>query len=72
MSTDDESMTPAEIALVGHLTVLREVPASPPTLTERVVRAARWQRGVRTPLLALAQLATAAADAVRMLVGGRS
>jgi hypothetical protein len=65
-----EEMTPAERRLLGHLTLLQDAPASPPSLTEHIVRTARWQQTVRSPLLALAHLTAAAADAVRLIFGG--
>lgn len=72
MSTEDdpEEMTPAERQLARHLTLLEDVPEPPSSLTQHVVRTARWQQAVRSPLLAIAHLATAAADAVRLLLSG--
>jgi hypothetical protein len=39
-------------------------------LAPRVVRAARWQRAVRTPLQAAGRLAAALVDGVAFVVGG--
>ena len=65
-------MTPAERKLAGHLTLLQETPDPPASLTERVLRTARWQQSVRSPLLALTHVMGTVADAFRLLLGGRS
>jgi hypothetical protein len=66
-----DPLTPAERRLGEHLALLREVPQSPSaTLAPRIVRSARWQLAVRAPLLAIAHLAAAVGDGVRVLIGG--
>ena len=74
MSAEDEhdAKTPTETALALHLELLRETPEPPTALTERVIRTARWQQAVRSPLLTIAHLTAAATDAVRLLLGGRA
>lgn len=67
-----EPMSPAERQLARHLELLKAVPDPPPFLTEHVVRTARWQRAVRSPLLTLAHFTSTAAEAIRVLFGGRS
>jgi hypothetical protein len=68
-----EALTPAEERLRQHLRLLREdtdqVDAS---LTERVVRAARWQRALRTPLRLAGVLAAALGEGIVVLLGGRA
>ena len=65
-------MSLAEDRLQEHLAVVRDDPPEPSTaLTVRVVRAARWQRVVRGPLVLAAQLAAAVADGVSLLLGRR-
>ncbi len=71
-----EALTPAERGLHEHLEVLRlDAPPPPSSMVAQVVRAARWQRAVRRPLLAVGALAAAVLDGVRLLFGsptGRS
>ena len=67
---EPESLTPAERRLHEHLLLLRDTPAAPASLTERVLYTARWQQTLRSPLLAVAHLAAAAADGIRLLLGG--
>jgi hypothetical protein len=70
---EPEELTPAERRLSHHLMLLRDATDPPSSLTARVVHSARWQQAVRPPLLAVAHIAAAAADAVRVLLrGGRS
>jgi hypothetical protein len=64
---ESEPLTPAEQRLDEHLALLRDAPQAPSTLTNHVVRTARWQRSVRSPLLAVAHIASAAVDAMRLL-----
>jgi hypothetical protein len=72
MSAEEpEQLTPAERRLGRHLALLHDLPDSPASLTQRVMRTARWQRAVRSPLLAVAHIASAAAETVRVLIGGR-
>lgn len=69
---DPQEITPAERQLARHLALLADGPASPSSLTERVIRTARWQQAIRPPLLAVAHLAASVTDALRVLLtGGR-
>lgn len=71
--TGSSPSDPAEARLDEHLGLLRAAPPEPSTaLTVRVVRAARWQRVVRGPLLLAAQLAAAVVDGLGVLMGRRS
>jgi hypothetical protein len=64
-----DELTAAERRVVEHLGALREEPPRPGrALAPRVVRTARWQRGVRAPLRAVAVLASAVADALGRLL----
>jgi len=68
-----EELTPAEKRLREHLDVLRANPPEPdPSLIERVGRAARWQRVVRTPLRAAGMLVAAVGEGVVVLLRGRA
>lgn len=74
--TDDgeprEDASPAEAGLRRHLGTLREDAPDPDrSLTEKVVRRARWQRAIRGPLRAAGVLAAAVADGIRGAVGAR-
>lgn len=69
-SEQPEELTPAERRLEEHLAVLRNAPEVPASIAAHVLRRARWQQAVRTPALAVAQLAAATLDAVRLLLGG--
>ena len=55
--------------------LLAEVRSSPvpeaPDLTDRVVRAARWQRGVRGVLMSVTALVTAVAEGIGAMLGVR-
>ena len=73
---DSTDLTAAERRLDQHLELLR---ASPPAATRelvpRVIRAVRWQRAIRDPLLLVGAVATAVAEAARFLLepaGGKS
>lgn len=72
MTTPDDPLPPVERRLDAHLELLRQHPPHAPAMfVERVLRAARWQRAVRQPLLALAQTSAAILDGLRILLGGR-
>ena len=71
-----DELTPAERRLIEHLELLR---ASPPTvapgLVLQVIRAVRWQRPVRDPLVLVGTVAAALAEGLSILFkppGGRS
>jgi hypothetical protein len=65
-----DPLSPAERRLGEHLALLRDVSESPPpTLTRRIVHAARWQRTLREPIVAIANLAAAVGEGIRMLIG---
>lgn len=66
---DPDYASPAEVRLSEHLTLLRnDPPRSDRALVVSVLRAARWQRAARGPLLALGRLATALASGIRALL----
>ncbi len=71
-----EALSPAERRLHHHLELLKaDAPPSPPSMVPKIVRAARWQRVARRPLLAIGALAAALGDGIRLLLGsptGRS
>lgn len=68
----DTALTPAEQRVVGLLGLLRPAEREPlPDLAPAVVRAARWQRAVRTVLRATGGLAGTVADEVGFLLGVR-
>lgn len=65
-------LSPPEQALSNHLALLRASPPQPDRgIVARIVRAARWQRMVRRPVMATAALAAAALDGLRLLFAGR-
>jgi type VI protein secretion system component VasF len=64
-----EELTAAERRLAQHLSLLRPGPAAPTSLTDRVVQTARWQQAIRSPLRAVASLAAAAGETIRLLLG---
>lgn len=67
-----EQLTPAEERLREHLRVMREDgPRPDPSLIDRVVRTARWQRTLRMPLRAAGALAAALGEGIVVLLGGR-
>jgi hypothetical protein len=69
----DEELTDAERALSTHMELLRaSPPASRPGIVARIVHTARWQRALRRPLNAVAAVAAAMLDSVRLLFSGRS
>ncbi len=74
MNSEEEpdEMTPAELKLARHLTLLQDQPEPPVSLAKDIVHTARWQQSVRNPLLALAHLVSATADGLRLLLRGRS
>jgi hypothetical protein len=67
---EQEQLTPVERRLEEHLAILRGTPAPPQHLTARVVHDARWQRSLRTPMLAFAHIAATVADTIRQLMRG--
>jgi len=68
-----EALSPAERRLHEHLELLRTEPlVAPAPLVARIVRAARWQRAIRRPLVAAGALAGAIVDGVRLLLGSRT
>ncbi len=78
MNADDGStdLSAAERRLDEHLELLR---ASPPDATlelvPQVIRAVRWQRAIRDPLLLVGAVAAAFAETARFLLesaGGQS
>lgn len=69
----DDPPTPAETRLSQLLEPLRDHPPRPdPGMALDVVRTARWQSAFRGALLAVSQLAVAAADVARLIVGRRA
>ena len=74
MSADPppDDLTPAERRVSEYLSALRvEAADAGRALPGAVVRTARWQRAVRTPLHAAGMLAVAVADGVRLVLGLR-
>ncbi|MFZ0091037.1 MAG: hypothetical protein WAL63_16135 [Solirubrobacteraceae bacterium] len=68
----DDDLSDAERALNSHLELLRVSPPAPAAgVIARIIHRARWQRLVRRPLVAVAAVAAAAVDAVRLLFAGR-
>ncbi|MFZ0092173.1 MAG: hypothetical protein WAL63_21920 [Solirubrobacteraceae bacterium] len=65
---DPEELTPAEHALREQLQVLQGDPPSA-TLTSGIIRAARWQRSLRRPVLAIGSVGGAIIDGIRLLFG---
>ena len=69
---EPEDAGAAERQLLAHLAVLREdAPRPSRELVLRVVRAARWQRALRGPLVAVGTLAAALTTGVAALLGIR-
>lgn len=69
----DPPPEPAEARLGDLLTTLREDPPEPGhALAVRVVRRARWQRGLRAALAVVTQFAGAAGGIGRLLLGKRA
>jgi len=70
--TPEPTPTPAEARLQDVLEPLRaEAPEPRAPLSPSVLRTLRWQVGVRGVLRAGGVLASAAADAVALVAGGR-
>ncbi|MDQ6776378.1 MAG: hypothetical protein M3071_09215 [Actinomycetota bacterium] len=70
---DPDYTTPAEVRLSEHLMLLRsDPPRSDRALVVVVLRAARWQRAAREPLLALGRLAAAVFNGIHGLVQTRA
>ncbi|MFZ0040605.1 MAG: hypothetical protein WAK93_04805 [Solirubrobacteraceae bacterium] len=70
-SGSDGELSPPERALNNHLELLRlSPPESRPGIVARIVRTARWQHAVRRPVLAIAAVAAAALDGIRLLFLG--
>jgi hypothetical protein len=68
----DDTLSVAEQALRRQLELLRDDPPTPSSaLSTRVVRAARWQRAVRRPLMTIGVLAGAVRDGVALLLVSR-
>ncbi len=68
-----EPLTPAERGLDRHLQLLRtDAPSPPAPMVANIVKAARWQRAVRRPLLVVGTLAATVSDAIRLLLGSPS
>ena len=65
-------LTPAEQRLLSLLLLLRgaEAPADP-AFARRVIGSVRWQRTLRDVLTAVSHLASAAAEGLAMLAGGK-
>lgn len=69
---DPEHASPAEERLGEHLALLRNSPPRyEPALVPSVLRAARWQRAVRGPLIALGRLTIALTSSIRGLFPDR-
>jgi len=69
---EQEQLTPVERRLEEHLAILRGAPEPPQSLTPQVLRQARWQRSLRTPMLAVAHVTAVVADTIRQLMRGSS
>ena len=68
-----DELSPAERRLGEHMELLRTEPPVPPApLVARIMHAARWQRAVRRPLVAIGALAGALIDGLRLLFRPRS
>jgi len=65
-----DELSPAERSLDRHLELLRADPPTPSTeLVARVIHAARWQRALRHPLLAVSAIAGVIRDGMLLLFG---
>ncbi len=72
-SPEEAGMTAPERGLAEHLALLRAEPPRPGSgLAARIVRRARWQRALRSPLHTVGMLAAALADGMRLLTGART
>ena len=70
---EEAGMPAPERGLAEHLALLRAEPPRPGSgLAARIVRRARWQRALRSPLRTVGMLAGALADGVRLLTGART
>ncbi len=70
---EEAGMPAPERGLAEHLALLRAEPPRPGSgLAARIVRRARWQRALRSPLRTVGMLAAALADGVRLLTGART
>jgi hypothetical protein len=69
---EQERLTPVERRLEEHLALLRGAPTPPSSLTGHVIRDARWQRSLRTPMLAVAHIVAMVADSLGQLMRGGS
>ncbi|MBA2568194.1 MAG: hypothetical protein H0V11_02490 [Actinobacteria bacterium] len=68
----DEPLTPAEQRLASLLALLRsDAVRSRPMFVAGIMKQVRWQRFVREVVEAVASFASALADGVAVLVGGR-
>jgi hypothetical protein len=71
MSAGDihDALTPAESRLAQHLELLRaSPPAGTPHLVQSVIRAARWQRVIRDPLVLVGMMGAALAEGLGLLL----
>lgn len=67
-----EELTPAERSLAQHLELLRtEPPTAPGAMVTRIIRAVRWQRALRRPLIAIETFAGALRDGFRLFLAPR-
>jgi hypothetical protein len=64
----DETLSPAERALSGHLGLLRDDPPVPGVmLVQKVVTTARWQQALSRPLFVIGSLAQAIKEGIELL-----
>lgn len=73
MSGPDEpgDLSDAERRLVQHLEIVKTAPPAEVSLTQRVVRSARFQRALREPLRVVGAIAMAVVDGLGGLLGVR-
>jgi hypothetical protein len=70
--TPDDELDPAERRVSEYLRGLAvDAPRAGTELAATVVRKARWQKAVRTPLRAAGGLAAALVDGVKMALGAQ-
>ena len=70
MTPEPDEQSPATRQLESYLGTLREdQPRSDPDLVPHIVRRARWQRTIRTPLRAVGSLLGALADGLEAFLG---
>lgn len=68
---DEPTPSPAERRLEEHLELLRALPPEPETaLVATVVRTARWQQALRSPLRVIGMIGSALVDGMSVLLGG--